>query len=118
MNGQALSISSNNSPAISVNKQDTLAPQKIVGVTVNKPKKAPKKPTKKAPKKLPNDKRTNEQRMNDYQNCVKKNCECHGKKNKWNCCPQCRNTLRKRIPTNKDGIPIWQLTQKYKNKTN
>jgi hypothetical protein len=80
MNGQPLSISSNNSSAISVNKQDTLAPQKLVDKTVNKPKKAPKKaPKKRAPKK---------------------------------------KTQSKGPPTNSEGIPIYQLTQKYKNRTN
>jgi hypothetical protein len=129
MNGQPLDISFNsNSPKINVSKNDILAPQKLVDETSYKPKKAPtKKPTKKPPtkpatkkaptKKLPNDKRTNEQRMVDYQNCTKKNCDCHGK-NKWDCCPQCKNTLRKRIPTNKDGVPNGNLGRHIRNKSN
>lgn len=91
----------------------TLQGQQIIPKDDIKPKPKPK-PKKQG--KLPNDKRTNTQRMKDFNDCVNKKCDCHGKKNKWTCCKQCRNQLKKRIPTNADGVPIYKLTQAYKTK--
>jgi hypothetical protein len=65
---------------------------------------------------LPNDFRSNGQRMKMYhKKCSEKHPDCIKKvldgnyKEYHECCSDCKSFIRRRIPTNKRGIPIYEL---------